>query len=87
MENNKAKINLEENLEITENTKLSTLIERYPWITDSLVELNPSFKMLKTRVARIILPKVTIKNVSERANIQIDELINKLNTIIKEHSN
>ena len=38
-------------------------------------EISPKFKMLKTPLARIMLPKATMKIASERAGVELNHLI------------
>lgn len=61
--------------EINENTLLKDIFARYPTLKEKMPEINEKFKMLSTPLARIMLPKATIKMASERANIPIDFLI------------
>ncbi len=70
-------------LVITEDTKLLDILKVHPEIKEKLIKYNPAFKMLKTPLARIMLPKATVKIMSERSNVPLDEMINKLKEWIK----
>ena len=61
--------------DITADTLLKDLFEDYPALKDSMEEISPKFKMLKTPLARIMLPKATMKIASERAGVELNHLI------------
>jgi conserved hypothetical protein len=61
--------------EITADTLLKDIFEDYPALKDQMEEISPKFKMLKTPLARIMLPKATIKIASERTGVELNTLI------------
>ena len=63
-------------LEITEETRLKDLLDRYPLLKGELIKLNGSFKILNSPLARMIMPKATLRAVSERSGVELDKLIN-----------
>lgn len=67
---------------ITADTKLKTLIQRYPQLKEDLPGINPKFSMLKSPMARVVLPIATLKMMSEQSGIPQQELIEKITDII-----
>lgn len=61
--------------DITAETFLKDIFEDYPALKDKMEEISPKFKMLKTPLARIMLPKATIKIASERTGVELNTLI------------
>lgn len=77
------KVNTEDDaFKIVAETKLKTLLKRYPQLIDDLPKIDSKFKMLSTPIAKVILPKATIKLMSERAGIPLDQLIKELKNLI-----
>ena len=70
-------------IEITEDTRLQELLERYPKLKEELPKINSKFKMLNTPLARIMIPKATVKIMSERAEMPLDELIKALKEFVE----
>ncbi len=68
--------------DITPDTRLKDLLTAYPALKDELPQINSAFKMLKSPLARIIIPKADVKTMSERSGVPLDELIVKLNELI-----
>lgn len=63
---------------ILPETKLKVLLKRYPQLIDDLPKINPKFAQLKTPIAKVMLPIATVKMMSERAEMPLDELIGRL---------
>lgn len=71
-----------EELVITPDTKLKALIDRYPRLKDDLTTISPKFSMLKSPMAKVVLPLATVKLMSEQSGVSREELIEKLNNLI-----
>ena len=71
-----------DNEELTPNTKLKVLLKRYPRLIDDLPTINPKFAMLKTPIAKVMVPVATVKMMSERSDMPLEELIDKLKKLI-----
>ncbi len=70
---------LTEKIDITPNTLIADLLERYPHLEDKLIEIAPVFKKLKNPVLRRTIAKVTnLRQAALVANINLGELINKI---------
>ena len=68
--------------ELTAGTKLKVLLKRYPRLIDDLPTINPKFAMLKTPIAKVMVPVATVKMMSERSDMPLEELIDKLKKLI-----
>ncbi|MDO4869701.1 MAG: hypothetical protein Q4A65_05380 [Bacillota bacterium] len=72
-------------MEINKDTKLTDIIETYPWLADELVKKNKLFKLLDSRMGRIFMKNATIEDLSEKADRTPEHLISELNKMIDEH--
>ena len=70
---------------ITTETKLSDLMAQYPWLKEEIAQVNPKFKMLNSHVGKIMLGKATIAEMSKRSGMEVEQIINKLQELIKNH--
>lgn len=68
---------------VDENTRLQDLLNQYPNLKKELPNINSAFKMLNTPLAKVLIPKATVKIMSERSGMDINQLIEKLNQYIK----
>ena len=72
-------------LELTGETRLKDLLEQYPWLKGELPSINPAFKMLSSPLARIMIPKATVRMMSERSGMELQSLITAIKQRIAEH--
>lgn len=71
---------------IRPDTKLKSLLQRYPRLMDDLPTISSKFTLLRSPMAKVILPVATIKMMSERADIPSDMLIGKLESLIASYN-
>ena len=69
--------------EITEDTLLKDILEADPNVKTLLFRLSDRFKALNTPLARIMLPKATVKIMSERAEVDLDTMLRELREYFK----
>lgn len=63
---------------INKDTRLSQLLAAYPGLKDELLNISPKFKLLKTPMAKIMLPTATLGMMSERSGVPLEELCKKI---------
>ena len=68
---------------ITKDTKLKALVTHYPKLIDDLPTISEKFAMLRTPIAKVMLPIATVGMMSERSGMPVDELIGKLKALIE----
>ncbi|MBO5152603.1 MAG: DUF1858 domain-containing protein [Methanobrevibacter sp.] len=72
-------------IEINENTRLTDILDEYPWIKDELPKIDKKFKLLKTPIGKVMMRKVDVSEMSRRSGMSVDEIISMLNNLIKNH--
>ena len=68
-------------MELNKDTRLKDLLEAYPNIKARLSKVNPKFAMISSPMGKLMIPKVTISDMSERSGMEIDALIEELLTL------
>lgn len=74
----------EEAIAITPETRVQDLLKAHPRLKDELPRIHEAFKMLKSPLARLIIPKSTVRTMSERSGMPLDQLIPALKALIAE---
>ena len=69
--------------EITEDTLLKDILEADPNVKTLLFRLSDRFKALNTPLVRIMMPKATVKMMSERAEVDLNTLLRELREYFK----
>ena len=72
-------------MEITKETKLSDLLDQYPWLKEELSKVNDKFKMLNTPMGKVMMGKATISEMSKKSGMDADAIIAKICELIKTH--
>lgn len=72
-------------MNVTKDTKLKDIMQEYPWLLDELIKVEPKFKLAKTPVGKMLLKSATITDLSKRAGMPEDELIENLEKFVKEY--
>lgn len=72
-------------MDITEETRLSDLLGRYPWLKEELSNVNDKFRMLNTPMGKIMMGKATIAEMSKRSGMDTDAIIGKISKLIETH--
>ena len=72
-------------VQITPETKLMDLLKEYPFLKDELPKINSKFRMLKTPMAKVLMRKADINEMSRRSGMGVDEIISMLNGLIESH--
>jgi len=68
-----------DNIEITPSTTVNELLEAYPELEETLINIAPPFKKLKNPLLRKSIAKIaTLKHISSVGNIPLNDLINEL---------
>ena len=73
-------------MELTSKTKLKDLLEEYPWLKDEIIKVNDKFKLLHTPLAKVMLGKADLSMMSEKVDMDVDVLIEKLKELIASHN-
>jgi len=72
-------------MEITKDTKLSDMLDQYPWLKEEMSKINNKFKMLNTPMGKMMMGKATISEMSKRSGMDADAIIGKLRELIEAH--
>ncbi|MEG0645912.1 MAG: PAS domain-containing protein [Bacteroides sp.] len=68
--------------ELSPGTRLKDLLKSYPKLMDDITQISPRFKMLRSPMAKVVLPVATLKMMSEQSGVPIDMLIEKISKLI-----
>lgn len=70
-------------LQITPETKVGTLLDFYPQLEQTLIDMAPAFKKLKNPILRKTIGKVaTLRQVAQIGEISLAEVINTLRQVV-----
>lgn len=73
-------------MEFNGNTKLTDILNKYPWLPDALEKLDGRFKIIKTPVGKMMIRNMTLSDMSKKINFPENDIINKLKQMIADHN-
>ncbi len=71
-------MNTANKITVTKDTKLKDIFAADPSIKEKLMAYNSAFELLKTPLAKVLVPQATVEMMSERSGVELDVLIKKL---------
>ena len=71
--------------EVTKESKYMDLLNAYPLLKTDLVRSNPNFTFLVTQIGKISLWEANLEEVSERAEMSVDETVNLFKELIESY--
>ena len=76
-------VSVEGKIEVTPNTKLTDLLAFCPQLREELPKINSKFKMLNSPLGRVMIPRATVRIMSERSEMDTDELIKAIKEVLE----
>ena len=72
-------------MELNKDTRLLDILDAYPWLREELPKKDSRFALLDSALGRIFLKKATIGDLSKKADISAEFLIEELQKMLDEH--
>ncbi len=67
-------------------TKLTDILAEYPWLPEELIKLDSRFKIVNTPIGKMMIKNATLADLSEKAGLSADELLQKLREMVDRHN-
>ena len=69
-------------MKVDKNTKITDILKEYPWLKEELPKIDDRLKILNNPMAKVMIGKKTVADVSEKAGISVDEILDKLDEVL-----
>ena len=74
------------NMNYNDQTKLTEILAQYPWLPEELIKLDSRFKIVNTPIGKMMIKNATLADLSEKAGLSTDELLQKLQEMVDRHN-
>lgn len=74
-------------MDINKNTKLTEILNEYPWLPDELIKLDSRFKIVKTPVGKMMIKNATVADLTDKTGLSEDQIKSHLQKLVEEHGN
>lgn len=72
-------------MEINSQTKLTDVLDRYPWLPDELIKLDSRVKVIKTPIGKMMIRKMTVADLSKQTGMSEEDMKQQLSKMIEAH--
>ena len=72
-------------MQIDGQTKLTRLLDTYPWLLDEAKKLDKRFGYLDTLPGKLLLRRASVADLSRRAGLSEAEVLEKLREMLEAH--
>ena len=72
-------------MEINSSTKLTDILDKYPWLPDELVKIDSRFKIIKTPFGKMMIKNATVADAVEKTGMSEETLRAELQKLIEKH--
>ena len=72
-------------MEINSSTKLTDILDKYPWLPDELVKIDSRFKIIKTPFGKMMIKNATVADAVEKTGMSEEALRAELQKLIEKH--
>ena len=72
-------------MEINEQTKLKDILAAYPWLPDTLVQIDSRFKIINNPIGKLLIRTATVEDAAQKAGYPTDQVLEELNKLIEKH--
>ncbi len=70
---------------INEQTKLRDILNAYPWLPDTLVQIDRRFKIIDNPIGKMMIRTATVADAAKKAGYPADRVIQELQKLIEKH--
>lgn len=72
-------------MEINEKTKLKDILAAYPWLPDTLVQMDDRFKIINNPIGKLLIRTATVSDAAKKAGYPVDQVLDELQKLIVRH--
>ena len=72
-------------MEINEQTKLKDILAVYPWLPDTLIQMDGRFKIINNPIGKMLIRTATVEDAAKKAGYPVDQVLDELQKLIVRH--
>ena len=72
-------------MDFNENTRLRDILAAYPWLPDTLVQMDSRFKIIQTPIGKLLIRTASLGDACKKAGYPLDLVVQELKKLIAAH--
>ena len=72
-------------MDFNENTRLRDILAAYPWLPDTLVQMDSRFKIIQNPIGKLLIRTASLGDACKKAGYPLDLVVQELKKLITAH--
>lgn len=72
-------------MDFNENTRLRDILAAYPWLPDTLVQMDSRFKIIQNPIGKLLIRTASLGDACKKASYPLDLVVQELKKLIAAH--
>ena len=72
-------------MDFNENTRLRDILAAYPWLSDTLVQMDSRFKIIQNPIGTLLIRTASLGDACKKAGYPLDLVVQELKKLIAAH--
>ena len=72
-------------MEIDEQTKLKDILAAYPWLPDTLTQIDKRFAIINNPIGKMLIRTATVGDAAQKAGYPEGQVLDELQKLIAKH--
>ena len=72
-------------MDFNENTRLGDILAAYPWLPDTLVQMDSRFKIIQNPIGKLLIRTASLGDACKKAGYPLDLVVQELKKLIAAH--
>ena len=72
-------------MKFNESTKLKDILAAYPWLPDTLIQLDGRFRIINNPIGKMLIRTATVEDAARKAGYPVGQVLEELQKLIVQH--
>ena len=72
-------------MEINEQTRLKDILAAYPWLPDTLIQMDSRFRIINNPIGKMLIRTANVGDAAKKAGYPVGQVLEELNKLIEKH--
>ena len=74
---------MQQKLTVTPDTRLTDILDAYPWLPEKLMSLDERFKALSSPLVKLFIRRATLADAAKKAGYPVEQVMEQLDKLVE----
>ena len=74
---------MQQKLTVTPDTRLTDILDAYPWLPEELMSLDERFKALSSPLVKLFIRRSTLADAAKKAGYPVEQVMEQLDKLVE----